>query len=68
MANKIGNFIEEFGGFIIGALIGTLLVLCNVVDVIITILIIVGFGFLGTYIQRNKSKVKEVLKNLIEKW
>lgn len=68
MGNKLGNFIQEFGGFIIGALIGTLLVLCKAVDIIITILIIIGFGFVGTYVQRNKNKVKEVLKNLIEKW
>lgn len=68
MANKLGKFLEEFGGFIVGALIGILLVLCKVVDIIVTIVIVVGFGFLGTYIQRNKNKVKEVLKNLIEKW
>lgn len=68
MNNKIAEFFERFGGFIIGAIVGILVILCNIIDIIVPILIVIAFGLLGAYIQKNKLKVKEVLKNLIEKW
>ena len=68
MGEKIENFFKEFGGFIFGSIFGIILILLNVIDFIIAILVVLMFGFLGAYIQKNKAKVKEVLKNLIEKW
>ena len=68
MTNKIGEFFKNFAGFIIGAIFGILLILCNVIDLIVAIAVVLAFGMLGAYIQKNKSKVKEALKNLIEKW
>ncbi len=68
MAEKIGKFFSNYGGFIIGIIVGIIVVAFGIIDAILTIAVIVGFGLLGAYIQKNKNKVKEVLKNLIEKW
>ena len=69
MNRKLEAFLRDFGGFIVGAIIGILVTLIpNAVNFIMTIIIVFVFGWFGHYIQRNKSKVKEVLKNLIEKW
>ena len=68
MSGKIEAFIKDFGGFIIGSLLGILVICLNIIDTIVAILVVLAFGFLGSYIQKNKMKVKEVLKNLIEKW
>ena len=68
MSGKIENFLRDFGGFIVGSLVGILVICLNIIDTIIAILVVLAFGFLGSYVQKNKSKVKEVLKNLIEKW
>ncbi len=68
MSNKIEAFVKDFGGFIIGSLIGILVICLNIIDTIVAILVVLAFGFFGSYVQKNKMKVKEVLKNLIEKW
>lgn len=68
MAEQLKEFWNSCGGFIIGAVFGLILILCGIANFLVTIGIIVGFGLLGTYIQKNKSSVKKVLKNLIEKW
>ena len=69
MSGKFETFMKEFGGFIIGAIIGILITLIPfAVDFIMTIIIVFAFGWFGHYIQRNNMKVKEILKNLIEKW
>lgn len=69
MSGKFEMFIRDFGGFIIGAIIGMLVALIPfAVEFIMTMIIVLVFGWFGHYIQRNKLKVKEVLKNLIEKW
>lgn len=68
MSEKLKDFWNRFGGFITGVIIGIIFVLCKLVNVIVTLAVIIGFGMLGMYIQKNKLKVKTGLKNLIEKW
>lgn len=69
MSGKFEAFLKEFGGFIVGAIIGILITLIPLaVEFIMTIIVVLVFGWFGHYIQHNKIKVKEVLKNLIEKW
>ena len=68
MFEKIGNFIEKHGGFIIGALIGLILVILGWTAAIIDIITIVFLGLAGKYVQGNKDVVKEKIKNLVEKW
>ena len=68
MGNKIGEFFSNNGGFIFGVIVGLIAIYCRIIDFIVTIFVVIAFGYLGSYIQRNKSTVKEKLKNLIEKW
>ena len=69
MSGKIESFLKEFGGFIIGAVIGMLVAMIPfAVEFLMTTVVVLIFGWLGHYVQHNKMKVKEVLKNLIEKW
>ena len=68
MGETIERFFKEFGGFIVGSIFGIILILLKVIDFIVAVLVVLIFGFLGAYIQKNKAKVKEILKNLIEKW
>lgn len=68
MGGKIDTFFKDFGGFIIGAIFGIIMIWLNIIDFIVSVLVVLLFGAFGAYIQRNKPKVKSVLKNLIEKW
>ena len=64
------RFLEFFGrnlGFIIGLIIGVIVVICEFTYLFVNLAVMIGFGFLGMYVQRNKSKVKETLKNIIDK-
>lgn len=68
MADQLKEFWKSCGGFLIGAVVGLVLVLCGLLNFLTVLGIIVLFGYFGMYIQKNKSSVKKVLKNLIEKW
>lgn len=64
------GFLEFFSrnlGFIIGLIIGVIVVICKFTYFFVNLAVMIGFGFLGMYVQRNKSKVKETLKNIIDK-
>lgn len=68
MTEKVGKFFTDYGGFILGLIIGLVVVLLGVIEIITKIAIVIGFGLIGAYIQKNKGKVKERLKNQIDKW
>ncbi len=65
--NKFVNFFKNNGGFLIGLLIGVIVVFCRIAYFVLDVAIMLAFGFLGMYIQRNKTKVKTTLKNMIDK-
>ena len=66
--NKIALFIEKYGGVIIGILIGIIVLSFNALYELFKFILVVGVcGWLGNYVHKNKTKVKEVLKNLIDK-
>ena len=66
--NKIALFIEKYGGVIIGILIGIIVLSFNALyELFKFILVVVVCVWLGNYVHKNKTKVKEVLKNLIDK-
>ena len=68
MDNKFMNFLNNYIGSVIGAIIGVILVcIPGLRNLIFTLAIIIGCAFLGGYIQKNKPKVKENLKNFIDK-
>lgn len=65
--NGFVEFIKEYSGAIIGAVIA-ILVLCTGLYKLIISIILIGMGiFVGNYVQRNKYVVKEKLKNFIDK-
>ena len=65
-----GNFIQNLKnnlGFLIGLIIGALVVIFWNPIVILNIAVMVSFAFAGAYVQRNKAAVKNTLKNIIDK-
>lgn len=61
------NFIYEYRGAIIGAIIG-IIVLCTGFLKIALWLIVIGFGiFMGNYIQQNKYEVKQKIVDFINR-
>lgn len=66
--NKIAKFIEKYAGTIIGILIGLIILNFDALLEVFTFIIIVGIcGWIGNYVHKNKAKVKECLKRLIDK-
>ena len=66
--NKISNFIEKFGGMIIGILIGLIILNFSFLYELFKFILVIGVcAWIGNYIQKNKEKVKVFLKNLIDK-
>ena len=67
-SNDFKKFFLEHRGAIIGGLIAIIIACTGLVRVLVAIAIIVFGIWLGNYIQKNKNKVKEKLKNLIDKF
>lgn len=61
------NFLIQYRGALIGALIAILILFTNLYKLIIGIILISIGLFVGNYIQHNKFEVKEKLKNFIDK-
>lgn len=66
--NKFSEFLSNNLGFVVGVVIGLLAIVFKITDFIINLIIVLAFGFLCEYIQKNKAKVKTTLKNLIDKF
>ncbi len=61
------NFLQEYYGAIIGALIA-IIILCTGLYRLIIGIILIGIGiYVGNYIQKNKYEVKEKIKNFVDK-
>lgn len=66
--NKVANFIEKYGGMIIGILIGLIILNFSFLYEFFKFILIIGVcAWIGNYFQKNKGKIKEFLKNLIDK-
>ena len=66
--NKIANFIEKFGGVIIGALVGIIILSFSALYDFFKFFLVVGVcAWIGNYVQKNKEMVKAFLKGLIDK-
>lgn len=61
------RFMAQYGGMIIGILVAIILLCTKLYMLIVGIVLIVICGFVGHYIQHNKDRVKENLKNFIDK-
>lgn len=64
--NKFIEFLKMNLGLLIGLIVGALIVLFGWVRFFVNLAIMFSFGFLGVYVQRNKSKVKSVFTNLLK--
>lgn len=58
----------NYGGAIIGGLIALILCFTGLYKLLVTIVVVFAGVFLGNYIQKNKSAVKEKLKEFIDKF
>lgn len=67
-SDKVLEFIRKYRGAIIGAIIAIVLICTSLYKLLIALIIIAGFIFLGNYIQNNKEDVKDKLKNFIDKF
>lgn len=65
--NDFKNFITNYKGAIIGAIVALLIIFTRLHRLILGIAIIIACAFLGNYIQQNKYEVKEKLKNFIDR-
>lgn len=61
-------YVKEFKGAIIGGLIALLFIATGLSKLVVGLAVIVLGVFLGYYVQNNKEKVKEVLRNFIDKF
>lgn len=61
------EFISEYKGAIIGALVAIIILCTNLYRLIIGIILIIVGIYAGNYIQRNKYEVKEKLKSFVDK-
>ena len=66
--NNINKFVAQYGGAVIGGLIALILCFTELYKILVTIVIVLAGVFLGNYVQKNKSNVKEKLKQFIDKF
>lgn len=66
--NKLNLFIKQYGGAIIGGLIALILCFTDLYKLLVYIVIVLAGAFLGNYVQKNKTNVKEKLKEFIDKF
>ena len=61
------EFVKEYCGAIIGALVAIIILCTNLYRLIIGIILISAGIFVGNYVQRNKYEVKEKIKNFVDR-
>ncbi len=61
------KFITEYKGALIGIVIAGLVLITRLYDLILAIVLIILCAFIGNYVQRNKDKVKNILKEYLDK-
>lgn len=61
------EFIKEYAGAIVGALIAVIILCTNLYKLIIGVILISAGIFVGNYVQRNKYEVKEKIKAFLDK-
>ena len=66
--NGLSYFFNNYGGAIIGGLIALVLCFTELYKILVCIVIVLAGVIIGNYVQKNKSKVKEKLKQLIDRF
>ena len=65
--NGFKEFVKEYAGAIIGAIIAIIILCTNLYRLIIGILLVLAGMFIGNYVQRNKYEVKEKIKSFLDR-
>ncbi len=65
---KFRDFLIEYRGAIIGAIVAIILLIFHIYKFLVGCLIIVAGIVIGNYVQRNKEHVKEKLQKLLDRW
>lgn len=61
------SFWNNNQGTIIGVIVAVILLITKLHDLVIALILIIGCGFIGNYIYKNKTEVKDKLKKFIDK-
>ena len=67
-SKSFAYYITEYRGAIIGGIVALLFIATGLSKLVIGLLIIIAGAFIGNYIQKNKSHVKQLLKEFIDKF
>ena len=65
--NSFVEGLKSHIGFLVGLIIGVIFVICGLSYFVLNVFVMIGFGLIGNYFQKNKAKVKETLKAWIDK-
>lgn len=66
--NNFNELVSKYGGAFIGGLIALILCFTQLYKLLVCIILVCAGMFLGNYVQKNKSNVKEKLKEFIDKF
>jgi len=66
--NNFKDFVMEYRGAIIGAIVAMLVLIFQIHKFVIGCLIIIAGILVGNYIQRNKETVKEKIRKILDRW
>lgn len=66
--NNINGLVAKYGGAFIGGLIALILCFTQLYKLLVCVALVFVGMFLGNYVQKNKSNVKEKLKEFIDKF
>ncbi|MBR3697178.1 MAG: DUF2273 domain-containing protein [Clostridia bacterium] len=67
-SKNFAYYITQYRGAIIGIIISLFLIATGFTRFIINLIILIVSAFIGNYIQRNKSHVKQSLKKFIDRF
>lgn len=65
--NRFVKLFNQYGGAIIGGVVALILCCTRIYMFLVYVLIIAAGVFAGDYIQKNKEKVKDKIKSIIDK-
>lgn len=66
--SNVNNFFTKYGGAIIGGIVALILCFTEIYKLLIAIVVILAGMYIGNYVQKNKTVVKEKLKEFIDRF